>query len=94
MSRLIISALAVSLLGPAAAFAQEQQQFTRDGVSYSFTVSEVAGGQLIKGKSSGSKRFRLLVRNGRVSGHVDNQPVSFRAPAGYAAPAALQVASR
>ena len=78
MSRMIKLVAAIALLGPAPALAAPDQQFTRDGVTYSYAVTARGADQLITGRASNSVRFRLLVRNGRVTGTVAGHPVAFR----------------
>lgn len=80
MSRILIAALAVSLTGPA--FASERQEsLTHDGVTYTYSIIDQGNAQVIKGTNSLSEKFRLKVKNGRVTGYVDNRPVAFRTTA-------------
>ena len=94
MSRLLITAGTVALLIPAAASAaDERHHFTRDGVTYHYTVQQQPDRQIITGTNSSTGRFRLVVRNGRVAGVIGRTPVSFTLDEA-AADARTQVALR
>lgn len=71
-------ALAGALLLPIAAHADEtgQQSFTRDGVSYVYTVS-VQDDQRVLTGTADRIPFRLVVRGGYVSGDFNSRPVQF-----------------
>lgn len=73
------AAALISTMGMAADRAE--QTFTRDGHTYVYTAAARADGRtVIQGREVGSaQRFRLLVKNGRVTGHANGYPVSFRA---------------
>ena len=73
-------ALAAALIPAAVVAAPGQQRFTRDGISYVYTVSDAKGGrQVIEGRRlSDGAGFRLVVRGKRVDGTSGGQPVSFR----------------
>ena len=60
-----------------------RSSFTRDDRTYVYTTAQRADGRtLIQGHEIGSThRFRLLVKDGRVTGHANGYPVSFRANA-------------
>ena len=70
-----------------------EQRFTRDGVTYVYTVATTArGNQVIEGhRLPGGSAFRLVISNGRVDGVSGGQPVSFPAPR---AVAPLAIAAR
>jgi hypothetical protein len=70
---MIAAAAAMLLTAPAAA-----EQFTHDGVTYNYSVTPVGAHRLITGKTPNGDRFRLLVKNGRVTGNVAGRPVAFR----------------
>ncbi len=57
-----------------------EQTFTRDGHTYVYTTATRPEGRtVIEGHEVGSAhRFRLLVKDGRVTGHANGYPVSFR----------------
>lgn len=81
--RKFISTLALAAtFFPSVVLAQPgQQRFTRDGVTYVYTVKAANGRQVIEGHRlpSGSA-FRLVVSGNHVDGESGGQPVSFRAP--------------
>ncbi|HEU0044322.1 hypothetical protein [Sphingomonas sp.] len=93
MKTFLSSAALAALFIPATAFAQAaEQRFTRDGMTYVYTVTPAAKGrQVIEGHRlpSGSA-FRLVVNGKRVDGMSGGQPVSFRTPK----PSATLVAAR
>jgi hypothetical protein len=94
MTRIFLSAAALSLAFAAPAFAGENARtFTRDGVTYTYTSTKTDGAVILEGDARpfGGK-FRLVVRNGRVTGYAGNSSVSFRVAEARAA--ALQVAGR
>lgn len=90
MTKTFIAAAAAALTLAAPAFAAERS-FTRDGVTYNYTMTEQDGARVLEGHASQGGKFRLVVRNGWVKGDVAGNRVSFRAPKG-ASP--LQVAQR
>lgn len=93
MSRLFIAMFSAALLAPVAAQAADaEHQFTREGVTYRYAVSTKGDRQLIEGSASDTGQFRLVVRNGRVTGMVNQRRVSFRSP--VATDAAVRVAAR
>lgn len=67
-----------ALLLPIAAHADEtgRQSFTRDGVSYVYTVS-VQDDQRVLTGTADRIPFRLVVRGGYVSGDFNSRPVQF-----------------
>ena len=62
---------------PAAAQDAESQSFTRDGVTYRYDVTQHDGYRVIEGRATPGTHFRLVVRGDRVTGRVNNRPVSF-----------------
>lgn len=86
----LLALAAVAL--PAASLARgAEQRFTRNGVTYVYTVAPAKGGrQIVEGRRlpSGSA-FRLVVSGNRVDGVSGGQPVAFRVPA-----TATQIAAR
>lgn len=59
-----------------------EQRFTRNGVTYIYTVAPAKGGrQIVEGRRlpSGSA-FRLVVTGNRVDGISGGQPVAFQLP--------------
>ena len=57
-----------------------ERSFTRDGVTYNYTVSDEGNARVLAGKASTGESFRLVLRNGWVSGYAASARVSFRAP--------------
>ena len=53
------------------------KSFTRDGVTYTYTIAQEQGHYVIEGKDSFGKPFRLKVAGGRVRGNYANAPVGF-----------------
>ncbi|NNM76176.1 hypothetical protein HJG53_04555 [Sphingomonas sp. ID1715] len=92
MSRRVAGFVAALFIPALAHAADRQKQFTQDGVSYRYTVSEQRGGQVIEGRSNGEP-FRLFVKNGRVNGTVNGRSVSFYVREA-ASNATVQVAAR
>lgn len=75
-------ALAAAFI-PSSLLAQTaQHRFTRDGTSYTYSISPARGGrQVIEGhRLPGGSAFRLVVSGDRVDGISGGQPVSFRTP--------------
>jgi len=72
-----IAATALLLVAPVAAFADGADQFTHDGVVYSYTTKVSAGERVIRGTATGRMPFELHVRKNTVSGTFDNHPVQF-----------------
>lgn len=76
---LFAAAAAVATLAAPAAFADERS-FTRDGVTYTYTVTQKNDVQVLEGRADRGVAFRLTVKDGWVDGYVDRARVSFRAP--------------
>ena len=70
----------------------EPVSFTRDGVTYSYTETQVGKATLIKGTGEFGTPFYLIVRGNRVLGHANGVQVSFLLPAKSARGDALIVA--
>jgi len=75
---------------------EEANSFTRDGVNYTYTVTNVdADTRILEGTASPGSPFRLVVSGNRVSGKANGIPVSFNVKAAKAATAkSVTVASR
>jgi hypothetical protein len=86
---LFAAAAALTLASPALA---RERVFTHEGVTYSYTSTVQDDAKVLEGRSSAGAPFRLVVRNGWVSGTVADSRVSFRAPKARARP--LLVAQR
>lgn len=69
--------LSFAVVSPAVA-KEEASSFTRDGVSYTYTVTNVdANTRILEGTASPGNPFRLVVSGSRVSGKANGIPVSF-----------------
>ena len=66
----------------APAFADEPQrvQFTHEGVSYSYTLSKVGKSTVIDGRATPGTNFHLIVREGHVTGRINDMQVSYDVP--------------
>ncbi|NML05542.1 hypothetical protein [Sphingomonas sp. G-3-2-10] len=92
MIRILFAAAGLTIAFAAPAYAQDgKTSFVRDGVDYSYTTKKVGQITVIEGRTSPGGEFRLEVRDGRVRGTMNSQPVSFTVP--VRKPAAGQVAS-
>jgi hypothetical protein len=91
VSKRLFAATAAFLTIAAPAFAHERS-FTRDGVTYHYTVTDQGGARVLAGKASTGETFRLVLRGGWVDGYAANSRVSFRAPRKPAS--SVQVAQR
>ena len=77
MKKILVPALALFALTPAAAHAQEQR-FEHQGRVYAYTVTEVDGYRVISGvEEKTGKPFKLRVGTHRVRGTVGTQQVNF-----------------
>jgi hypothetical protein len=57
---------------------EEATSFARDGVNYTYTVTNVdANTRILEGTASPGNPFRLVVSGNRVSGTANGIPVSF-----------------
>ena len=81
MRKIILTAALAT--GPAMAVAAEPVRTDVDGYRLEYTRSVQADGSTILDgleRKSGS-RYRFIVKNGRVKGHVDGRYVAFQVPA-------------
>ena len=77
MKQILIPALALFALAPAAAHA-EDQRFEHKGRVYSYTVTQADGYRVISGvEETTGQPFKLRVSERRVRGTVGSQQVSF-----------------
>ena len=77
MKKIIASVL---ILGSAPAFASTSsapKSFTRDGVTYTYTIAQADGKAVIQGKDSLGKEFKLRVSGSRVRGSYADADVGF-----------------
>lgn len=79
MTRTLIAAAVAAATLAAPAMAAERS-FVRDGVTYTYTVSEDHGHRVLEGKASQGGDFRLVLKDGWVNGYAANSRVSFPAP--------------
>jgi hypothetical protein len=79
VSKTLFAAAAALATLATPAFAHDRS-FTRDGVTYNYTVTDQDGSRVLAGKASSGETFRLVVRDGWVSGYAASTRVSFRAP--------------
>lgn len=75
-AKVLVLAPALALAVPAVAHAEDATTFERAGVTYTYTSKVEKGATILSGKAD-SRAFRLVIKNGRVVGHFDSQPVSF-----------------
>jgi hypothetical protein len=76
----LFAAAALTVAVSAPAFAGEAERtFSRDGVTYTYTATDMGEYKLLQGRAypSGSA-FRLTVRGDKVRGVSGGTPVSFR----------------
>jgi hypothetical protein len=72
--------LTLAILSSVATAPAMAESFTRDGVTYDYSVRTVGAATLISGTIVNSGQpFRLRLRDGRVTGQVGAWPVSFKA---------------
>jgi len=95
MKKFILAAT-LAAAGIAPAFASEAPAtFTRDGVTYTYTVEQIGNRRVIEGQATPGAPFRLVVSRNQVTGQANGVPVSFRVkPVADEAPSDLAIASR
>lgn len=79
-----IAAAALAASFPALAHAEgaaPQNSFTRDGVTYTYTVETKGNLKVLRG-TDGAKSFALWVRDNHVSGTYGSSSVDFYVPKG------------
>lgn len=70
---------ALAILTSIAAAPAMAETFTRDGLTYDYTIKAAGDATVISGKIvDNGESFRLTVKGGRVDGQVGSRPVSFR----------------
>lgn len=85
MTRILFAASAAILALATPAIARDgERSFTREGVTYVYTVKQADDVRVLEGKASQGNPFRLVVKNGWVQGIIGNTRVSFREPANQA----------
>jgi hypothetical protein len=81
VTKLIFAATAAVFLASPALAQQSEHSFTRDGVTYTYTSTSKGDSQILEGSvAQTGDTFRLVVRNGWVSGKAAGANVSFRVP--------------
>ena len=80
MTKFLFAAAAASLALLSTSAIAGERSFTRDGVTYVYTVANKDGARVLEGSASSGGRFRLVVKNGWVRGRVARTPVLFREP--------------
>jgi hypothetical protein len=74
--------IAIAILSSVVAMPALAENFTRDGVSYSYEVKQSGSTSLISGRNlSTGESFKLRVNGTRVAGQYDGQKVAFPIPA-------------
>ncbi len=58
----------------------QRVQFTHEGVTYTYSKTQVGQSTVYKGYASPGDEFYLVSRKGRVTGKANGISVSFRAP--------------
>ncbi|MBB4618755.1 hypothetical protein [Sphingomonas abaci] len=75
----IVAAVAATFTATVATAAPLEHRFTHEGQTYVYTADEAHGAKVISGhRVEDGKSFRLVVRNGRVTGRSGEAPVAFR----------------
>lgn len=90
------AAAIAAMLIAAPAFADEvrQDQFTRDGQTYAYTIERQEDATVLSGRTlPQGDNFRFVVRGRSVRGNVEGRPVNFRIDKPLT-PAAIETASR
>jgi hypothetical protein len=90
VSKHLFAATAAFLTIAAPAIAHDRS-FTRDGVTYNYTVIDQGDARVLAGRASTGETFRLVVRDGWVNGYAASTRVSFRTPR---RPSTVEVAQR
>jgi hypothetical protein len=75
-----IAAATLFAVGATAAQASDYQSFKHEGVTYTYKVIEKNDHQIIVGTSDffgETKKFRLILRNGKVRGDVAGNRIAF-----------------
>ncbi len=75
-------ALAAAVASPVFAEAEIPQkvQFSHEGVTYTYTKTQVGESTVFKGYATPGYAFHLVARKGQVTGRANGIPVSFKAP--------------
>jgi predicted lipoprotein with Yx(FWY)xxD motif len=85
MTKTLISlAIAAASLATAPAFADaensQRAQFTHEGVTYTYTKTQLGQSTIYKGTATPGEPFFLVERKGQVTGKANGINVSFRTP--------------
>lgn len=91
----ILAAAAAALTSTIGMAQEGQRTFKHEGQTYVYTTKVLKDRQVIAGRRfPAGTPFRLVVRNGYVSGQAGGVPVSFRAADAKGAVQNIQLASR
>lgn len=75
----ILAAIAASLVSTIGMAAGPEHRFVHQGQTYVYTADDNGTAKVISGhRVEDGKSFRLVVRNGRVTGRSGDAPVTFR----------------
>jgi hypothetical protein len=76
---ILLSATLIAIATPALANDAPQQRFEHDGITYVYQTEANGDQRILVGRHYPSgARFRLVVRNDRVSGRMNGTVVNFR----------------
>lgn len=82
--RMLLTATFLTVAAAAPAFAEPvERSFEHDGVTYTYTEDVRADRTILEGRAMPGSRFRLVVRNGRVSGYSGLTRVNFELEEAY-----------
>jgi len=91
----ILAAVAASLTSTIGMAREGEKTFRHEGQTYVYTTSFVDGREVISGRRyPAGAPFRLVVRDGRVTGTAGGVPVSFRTAYARGAARGVELASR
>ena len=76
---------AAAILSSVVAMPALAENFTRDGISYTYNVKQIGSASLISGRNlTTGETFKLRVRGSHVAGLYDGRTVAFHAPSSAA----------
>lgn len=78
VTRIFLAAAALSLVAAPAMARDDTRTFTRDGITYTYTSTKVDDTLVLEGSAAPlGGRFRLVVRDGKVTGYAGGVRVVF-----------------